>query len=70
MTLQLASRWSSEVAAMAHWMMWTMMPLLSKVTGLLWTNLEGQTDGRRTSGDAVTSERRTSVNKTLTWWPV
>lgn len=28
---------------MAHWMMWTMMLLLSKVTGLLWTNLDGRT---------------------------
>lgn len=28
---------------MAHWMMWTMMLLLSKVTGLLWTNLDRQT---------------------------
>lgn len=43
MTLQLASRWSNEVAAMAHWMMWTMMLLLSKVTGLLWTNLDRET---------------------------
>lgn len=32
---------------MAHWMMWTMMLLLSKVTGLLWTNLDRQTDARQ-----------------------
>lgn len=39
MTLQLASRWSSVVAAMAHWMMWTTMLLPSSVTGLRWINL-------------------------------
>lgn len=39
-TLQLASRWSRVVAAMAHWMMWMIILLLSNVTGLRWTNLK------------------------------
>lgn len=45
MTLQLASRWSRVVAAMAHCRMGIITWLRSRVTGLRWMNLQGQRGG-------------------------
>ena len=47
MTLQLASRWSRVVAAMAHCRMGIITWLRSRVMGLRWMNLPARrTDGR------------------------
>lgn len=79
MTLQLASRWSRLVAAMAHWRMGIITWLRSRVTGLRWMNLrEERTDAhgshskhgglQREQADWLTA--RPSLEKPLlTDWP-
>lgn len=57
MTLQLASRWSSVVAAMAHCRMGIITWLRSSVTGLRWMNL-GTGTVPRGQGDGGDGERR------------